>query len=147
MQLKCLSIQQPWADLILSGEKRVENRTWIWMRDRNWKSEGSVPLGIHVSSSVSTWRKLIPKERELYAQGWTVGDSEVGDIRGVVDLVDICRPKDLPRHLRRHNYVIDKPEIWCWVLENPRRLLRPVSAKGNVFINVNVPDKLLRPRS
>jgi hypothetical protein len=26
--MRALSIRQPWADLILSGEKDVENRTW-----------------------------------------------------------------------------------------------------------------------
>ena len=113
MQLKCLSIQQPWADLILNGEKFVENRTWIWMQNRNWKLTGSVPLGIHVSSGVTTWRKLDNDEREHYAPGWTKGDSEVGGVQGVVDLVQICRPKDLPPRLRRHKFVINEPDNWC----------------------------------
>lgn len=25
---KCLTVKQPWADLIMSGEKRIENRSW-----------------------------------------------------------------------------------------------------------------------
>jgi hypothetical protein len=47
MRLKCLSIQQPWADLIMSGRKQVENRSWAWLKDRDWRREGSVLLGIH----------------------------------------------------------------------------------------------------
>ena len=26
--MKCITVRQPWADLIASGAKRVENRTW-----------------------------------------------------------------------------------------------------------------------
>jgi hypothetical protein len=26
--MKCLTIRQPWAELIAAGIKRVENRTW-----------------------------------------------------------------------------------------------------------------------
>lgn len=29
MQIKALTISQPWADLIRSGDKFVENRTWL----------------------------------------------------------------------------------------------------------------------
>ncbi len=142
MKLNCLSIQQPWADFILSGQKRVENRTWNWMKERDWKRDGGVLLGIHVSSGISTWRNYDPKEREHLAPGWTKGASEIGNVRGVVDLVNICRPKDLPRDLRKHKYAIYDPENWCWVLENPRLFLPPIRAKGNVFINVEVNDKL-----
>jgi hypothetical protein len=145
MLLKCLSIQQPWAGLILGGEKLVENRTWIWMPQRDWKREGSVLLGIHASSGVTTWRQLTDSQREDYAPGWAKGDGPVGGVLGVVDLVQICRPKDLPRRLRKHKYAIHKPGNWCWVIENPRRFPRPIPAKGNVFINVEVPDELVVP--
>ncbi len=143
MQLPCLSVQQPWADLILDGKKLIENRPRSWLPHRNWEQEGSVLLAIHASRGVSTWRKLNEKQREYLAPGWRVGDGAIGVILGVVDVVRICTPSDLPAPLRRHKYTIDKAGNWCWVLENPRRFPEPIPFKANVFTWPDLPDQLL----
>src|SRR5262245_21684240 len=82
MQLKCLSIQQPFADLILSGRKVVENRSWTWMKNRDWDAEGPIVLGIHASK-----RMAILSEEELddYVPGWREGTgSYIGSVIGIV---------------------------------------------------------------
>jgi len=86
MLLKCLSIQQPWADLIISGKKRVENRTWRWMARRNWQQDGSVPLAIHASGGLGTWRGLSEKERDQYLPEWRAngGPGQWGLVRACV---------------------------------------------------------------
>jgi hypothetical protein len=55
---------------------------------------------------------------------------EFGSLLGVVDLVSICRPSELPRDLRGHESVNRRPGNWCWVLANPRRLAKPIRATG-----------------
>ncbi len=143
MKIPCLSVQQPWADLILNGKKPIENRPWPWLPDRSWDKEGSVLLAIHASTRVSTWRKLSEEEREYLAPGWRVGDGAIGAIIGLVDVLRICKPSDLPARLRRHKYTIDKAGNWCWVLDNPRPFREPILYKANVFTWPDLPDNLL----
>ena len=138
--LKCLSIRQPWADLIMSGDKKVENRTWTWMKERNWKQEGPVLLGIHASSNLAEMSE--EEERDFWP-----GDDEkdIGCLLGVVDLVMICRPRQLPTDLRHHRHAVKDAHNWCWVLRNPRRFAEPIDAVGNArLFHVDVPDELLR---
>ena len=145
MRLKCISIQQPWADLILDGSKRVENRSRTWKAAQNHlKSGAKVQLGIHASSSLSVWNELEKEERYRLAPKWSEDDSSAsGAVVGLVDLIDICRPKQLTARLQTHKFTDDKYE-WCWVLANPRRLLEPFQARGNAWLfNVDVPQRLL----
>jgi hypothetical protein len=144
MLLKCLSTQQPFTELILSGRKRVENRSWTWMKDRDWAREGPVLLGIHASTKMAV---LADEDLDDLFPGWDEGDGipvPVGSVVGVVDLVTICRACDLPEALRGHDFVNDDPGNWCWVLSNPRRLAEPFPATGNArLFNVDVPDERL----
>ena len=43
--MKAITISQPWAHLIVRGEKRVENRTW--------PTEHRGPLAIHAGKSLA----------------------------------------------------------------------------------------------
>lgn len=126
-RMKCLSIRQPWADLILSGRKRVENRTW--------KTRHRGPLAIHSSTSLKTWKGLSDAEREEYAPGWHKhGLPRRGFVLGVVEVVAVVRHWDLPAELRGHPFALTDPKIWCWVLARPRWLSEPVWAKGNAAL-------------
>jgi hypothetical protein len=140
-EVMCLSIQQPWADLILDGKKKVENRTWTWLQERNWKLAGSVPLAIHASKSTNVWWSC--QNRDELAPGWHPGDGEVGAVLGMVDVVEICRAKDLPRRLKGHKFADNNPNNWCWVLDKPRRFDRPHRVTGNVFFSWRLSNKKL----
>src|SRR4051812_23089925 len=124
MRLKCLSIQQPWADLILSGRKRVENRAWRIGVAAVEGRPGEL-LGIHASKKGDTMRALPEEELDDYVPGWREEGVLVGCVLGVVDLVRICRSRDLPPDLRDREFADDDPGNWCWVLANPRPLKEP----------------------
>jgi hypothetical protein len=143
MRIPCLSIQQPWAAMILNGDKLVENRSRRW--NPNW-TDGSILLGIHASKSQQEWSKRTDEEKDRFVPDWRCSDSlQFGSVLGVVDLVRICRPNELPPGLRKHRYVSHEPENWCWVLENPRRLLKPFRARGQAALfYVEIPHPLLR---
>jgi hypothetical protein len=147
MRIPCLSIQQPWAAMILTGEKPVENRGWTWMKDRDWQREGRVLLGIHSSTKRQIWSQLTDREKDKYVPGWRVkGSQQFGSVLGVADLLCICRPNDLPRKLRNHDSVNTDPGNWCWVLANPRRLASPIPATGQArLFYVEIPDALMPP--
>jgi ASCH domain len=140
----CLSIQQPWADLIISGKKRVENRSWDWSPfQRRLNSGETVMVGIHVSSGLTSWKKFAKEELADLAPGWSPGDgSTAKTVVGVVDVVRICPPADLEPELKGHKYT-DHNQKWCWVLANPRPLSEPFKARGNLKpFNVRIPRRL-----
>jgi hypothetical protein len=139
MLLKCLSIQQPFANWVMWGRKPVENRGRTWLKDRDWQREGPVLLGIHASRRLTSLN-------EIPVLGWWKDPAEwpVGVVLGVVDVRTICCPDDLPADVQGDPHVIDDAENWCWVLDNPRALKEFVPAPGQAWLfNVNVPDKLL----
>jgi hypothetical protein len=144
MLLKCLSIQQPFTELIMLGRKRVENRGWTWMKERNWRDEGSVLLGIHASRKMAC---VAAEDLDEWFPGWNDGDGiqlPFGSVVGVVELLSICRPADLPVALRGHEFVNRHSDNWCWVLTNPQRLVKPFPATGNArLFNVKIPDHRL----
>lgn len=97
MKLKCLSLWQPWASLLVAGKKRVETRGWE-MRHRG-------PLLIHAAKKWDT--KLMelchrqePFASALAALGMTIpalprlnkpSRMPFGEIVGRVDVVDCFR--------------------------------------------------------
>lgn len=139
MPLRCLSIQQPWADLILNRKKKVENRSGPWNDAAPLLNAGGrVLLAIHASKSLTIWPGLeIQRQKEL-APGWRRGDSLVGLVIGVIDVIRICRYEELAE-LKNHKYVFKEYE-WFWVLEKPRRLIAPFEWTGNVsLLHVPIP--------
>lgn len=124
--MKCLTVWQPWTDLIVKGVKDVENRSY----SRSYRG----PLLIHAARGIDVY------EFDYLARwfGREVEPSTVrlGAILGAVDLVD-CRKKKTSRWHKRGQF--------GWYFENPRRLRTPIPYKGQLGI-YNVPDKLL-PKS
>lgn len=141
MKLPCLSIQQPLVEHIFSGHKPVENRDWTWMQARDWEREGPVLLGIHASSNRGRWNALTEAQRKKYG----IEEPPIGCLVGVADLMQICRPCDLPRGLRNHDCVNTDDDNWCWVLSNPRRLSQPIQATGQArLFYVDIPERFVR---
>lgn len=95
--MKALSVQQPWADLIIRG-KDVENRTW----STNYRG----PLLIHAGATLRNG----PIIKKAYGPDH---EWELGGIVGIVDLVDCVKGHESPWA---------QPNAWHWVVKNPRRV-------------------------
>ena len=113
--MKALTIHQPYAELIASGEKRVENRTWA-TRHRGH-------LAIHAGSSRVSLNILdVP---------FDVEDVPFGAVVAVVNVAECVRFADLGCGLFPgedcSRYAFGP---WCWVLENVQRLPEPVTVSG-----------------
>jgi hypothetical protein len=144
LELTCISIQQPWADLILEGKKLVENRNWPWTSAQDDLQAGKkVTLGIHVSNSLTIWQGLADAQRRHFAGNWREGTGTSGGVvAGIVDLTRICRWKELSNELQSHKYTL-KEFTYHWVLANPRRLLEPFPWPGNTrTFRVEIPRRL-----
>jgi len=125
--MKCLTIKQPWAYLIFNdggvnkGLKNIENRTW------HTNIRGTVAIHTSKSIDVEAYNGLIKYSNFKLPP---LNELECGKIIGVVDIVDS---------------VNEHPSYWKeassvgFVLENPRKVLEPISLKGQLgFFNLNV---------
>lgn len=108
--LSLLTVKQPWASLIVSGVKKIENRSWA--------TQYRGPLVIHASAR--------PDRPGMTLHGSQI-DSEptLGAIVGCVILVDCVRDSDDEYALADH---------WHWVLTDARRLATPIPMKGQLNI-------------
>lgn len=148
--MKCISLWQPWASLIVIGAKRFETRSW--------STEYRGPILIHAAKR---WTResdqLVVREpfRSALERGgcrptWSL---PLGSILGVADLVEcylcdisaligpkgISRPLPSEPELSFGDYTQDR---YAWKLENPRRFPTPIPYRGLQQI-FNVPDEVV----
>jgi predicted transcriptional regulator len=112
---KALSVRQPWAQLVVSGLKTVEVRSWT----TNYRGR----LLIHSSKSPD----------EFTARQFRLGELPKGAIVGMVTLVDV-RPLTAEswralesKHL---NLGGPTPGLYAWMLTDAMAFKRPVPFRG-----------------
>lgn len=116
--MKCVSVMQPWASLILAGHKHYETR--------GWRTAYRGPLLIHASGRrIKTALELCnyePFRTCLLAAGYRkIDDLPFGKVIGQVDLID-C--KDAEAEAADINdwekaFGDFSPGRWAWQLMNP----------------------------
>lgn len=108
--MRVLSVQQPWAALIVAGLKDVENRTWVPATD-----VFSEPLLIHASLGV---------DRSINVDKLLAG---LTDTRGAI-----------VGSVRVHDIVQDSTSQWAqdgcyhWLLYGAVRFMRPIPCRGHL---------------
>ncbi len=129
---KALTICQPYAELIVSGRKLVENRKW----STNYRG----PLIIHAGKS------------RAWLDNWTaVGDLVFGSIVGVAEVVACLWVEDIRAGLceKKFESLADHEHTegpWCWVLENARRIDPVIPYRGRQGL-FNIPEEILAGNS
>ena len=90
---RALTIRQPWADLIMSGAKDVENRTWSTSyRGRLW-----IHAAVKVDTSDTSGRLLATSARTEPVPGDLVSQAPAVDFAPVEATIDgIIRDNALP---------------------------------------------------
>lgn len=126
--MRALTILQPWAALIMSCEKRVENRTW----PTKYRGRFYVYAGKSRDALVI---KTVDGVEYCAHTGKRVEDLRFGFVVGVAVLLD-CLPIEEVRAgvhdraygwLREHQYT-EGP--WCWVLAQNPASVGPWPYKG-----------------
>jgi len=122
--MKALTIKQPFANLIVSGFKDVENRTWPTKRRER--------IYIHASQSkeyISNIPKAVNKKQFDSLPGneqyqLTHGIWVWSAIIGEVEIIDCVRNSDSVWAL---------PDNWHWILANPVKYRNPIlNVKGKL---------------
>jgi hypothetical protein len=112
--MKALSLWQPWAQLIVTGEKRVETR--------GWPTKICGEIAIHAA-------KRKPDETLHFA------DLPLGAVVGTVEIMDCVPIEELygsqyDTELER-SYGDWARGRYGWILRNPKRLEAPIPAAGH----------------
>jgi activating signal cointegrator 1 len=114
---RCLSIKNPWLELILSSKKDIEVRTWTT------KYRG--PIWLHAGKSLD----------KSQLSRWNLKDLDTGAYLGKANLVDVIEftPKTWESLRKRHlNEGPFQSGLYGWVFEKPTRLKQPLTAPGKL---------------
>lgn len=136
--MKALTICQPYAHLIVNGDKLVENR--------DWPTRYRGRLLIHAGKS-REW--LDDGEEQEYAEagaplvfGAVVGEAQLADVLHIARIEWGEYDAKYP-WLREHGHTHGP---WCWVLQDVRRYDRPMPWKGAQGL-WDFPDASLSPNA
>jgi ASCH domain-containing protein len=123
--MKCLSLRQPYAALIVAGIKTIETRTW----KTNYRGKILIHAALKPIELPNRFKSMLKEiEPEVL--------SATGKIIGSVDVID-CRPllaKD------KKTALVDEIENkYAWLLENPEVFKEFIPLKGKLGL-FNVDD-------
>jgi len=123
--IPALSVRQPWAELIISGQKTIELRTWA--------TDHRGQLWLHAGKR---------QDPQLEAR-FGLSTAFRGGFIGVVELSAIV-PMDSRRWSswqgRHRDAGPYQPGMFGWILKNPRRLKTPIPAPGALGLFVPSPQ-------
>ena len=125
MKVKVLTVKQPWAYLICSGIKDIENRTWktnfrgrIYIHSSAKGIEFSNPNEVFTKEQYSS----LDNEHKIMVI-MSKKAMECSSIIGSVEIVD-C--------VQNHPSLWAENGVWNWVLANPILFPEPIPAKGKL---------------
>jgi hypothetical protein len=154
--LKCLTLWQPWASLVIAGLKTIETRSW--------KTSYCGPLAIHAAKTFNGPCKALCEQSPFREALLKAGFENyrllpLGSLLGSVFLdgcveTEILRPRfdqpplpfGDPRYTQEELRFGDfRPGRYGWLLGNPRhRLVVPVPLRGMQGL-FDISDDLLAP--
>ena len=115
--IPALSVRQPWAELIVSGQKTIEVRSWTTQyRGTFW---------LHTGNAVDTAAAQAGGLDHLYTGGYV----------GCVNLVAVVSFDASRWEMWRGKHLIDGPYRsgqFAWLLDAPRRFRVPVKGPGSL---------------
>jgi hypothetical protein len=125
IDMKALSVKQPWATLLVEGEKTVEVRSW------STPHRGALLICASASPKNVFWLDTVDKVKRLF---------HAGCIIGIVDLLD-CRP--MTKTDEEAALCDYQPGAYAWVTKHVS-FCRPDPISGRLHL-FDVPDlKVIR---
>lgn len=114
----CLTVQQPYASMLVRGEKAVEYRSWPWAT--------CGPLWVHAAT-----KKALPEARLAKIKG--LGATPVSVVVGRVEVLECCKPGTRIRGLK---WWCDHAPAnsWLWLVGEYFELEEPIPASGRLGI-------------
>jgi len=125
--LKCISVSQPFADLIVSGKKTIELRNW------NTNFRGEVLIHSPLKIRIDDCNRL--KINKKFVTGAIIGKAELYDVKKYDSLKEIISD-------RKFHFSVKKfqKKTYGFMLKNPKSFRIPIPLKGQLgFFEVEIP--------
>lgn len=124
--MKCLSISQPFADLIISGKKTIELRNW----NTNLRGEFLIHAPLKVRTDDCNRLKINKK----FVTGAIIGKAEIYDVKKYNSSKEVTSD-------RKFHFSVKKfqKKTYGFILKNPRSFRIPIPWKGQLgFFDVKI---------
>jgi hypothetical protein len=136
--MKCLSVMQPWATLLVSGAKRYETRSWR----TNYRGL----LAIHASrtfppAACELCRAEPFRSALLQAGVRDSADLPRGQVIGTVELVGCIPGEEIGEEATERAFGDYRPGRWAWACLRPGPLAVPFVYPGGLGV-FEIPDHL-----
>jgi hypothetical protein len=118
--MRCLSVSQPYADLIIEGRKTIELRTW------NTKFRGEFLVHVPLKVNKQASKRMGINEKNLKT-GVIIGKVEIYDVK-VYNSLDELK-SDYKKHFAGKEYLNHR---YGFLLRNPQALRVPILYKGSL---------------
>ena len=129
--MKCLSVSQPYADLIVQGKKTIELRTW------NTKFRGEFLVHAPFKIKKDACKRLGIDETKLRT-GVIIGKAEIYDVKVYNSISEL--KADYKKHFATEEFLRHK---YGFLLKKPQELRMPIPYKGSLgFFNVHLGTKV-----
>ena len=126
--MKCLTVCQPFADLIVSGKKTIELRSW------NTRFRGE--FLVHAAQSIRRDDARRLKAGSKFVTGAIVGKTELVGVKRYETESELRG--DYKRHLASKEF---QKSRYGFVLKNPKKFRVPVPYKGRLgLFEAGLPD-------
>ena len=127
--MKCLSVCQPFAELIVQGKKTIELRKW------NTKFRGEFLVHAPQKIRIDDCKRL--KMKDTLTTGAIIGKVELVDVKKYENKSEL--KLDSKKHLAQHDKSDNK---YGFILQNPKQLKVPIPCNGQLNFFEFKPDIL-----
>jgi len=125
--MKCLSISQPFADLVVSGKKTIELRNW----NTNFRGEFLIHAPIKIRKEDSKRLKISKKN----VTGAIIGKAEIYDVKKYNSKSQVN--SDYKKHFASKNF---NERRYGFLIKNAKSFRIPIPYKGKLgFFDVKLP--------
>ena len=125
--MKCLSVSQPFADLIISGKKTIELRNW------NTKFRGEFLIHSPLKIRMDDCKRL--KIKKKFVIGAIIGKAQLYDVKQYNLIKEI--KSDQKFHFASKKF---QNKTFGFMLKNAKPFRIPIPWKGQLgFFDVNIP--------
>lgn len=132
--MKCLSISQPFAELIVSGKKTTELRSW----NTNFRGEFLIHAPIRIR--INDCKRL--KISKKLVTGAIIGKAEIYDVKIYKSKVE--NKIDYKKHFASNEFFDKK---YGFLLKNPKSFRIPIPYKGKLgFFDVNLQKNKIKTK-
>ncbi len=129
--MKCLSISQPFADLVVSGKKTIELRNW----NTNFRGEFLIHAPIKIREEDSKRLKISKK----IVTGAIIGKAEIYDVKRYNSKSQVS--SDYKKHFASKNF---HERRYGFLIKNAKSFRIPIPYKGKLgFFEVKLPKLII----